>query len=208
MPRDWTRQEVEATVADYLAMLASEIAGVPYNKTAHRRELKKLLDDRTEQAIEFKHANISAVLLDMGWSPIPGYKPRSNYQQLLYDVVGDRLASDRQLQNAAAADADRPIVVPEVDDILAILTTPPVPTHTDPAVAQTFGPRTTNYLEREARNRSLGTAGEQFVLNYERARLMSWERSPLRRGSSTQRMLVVTVAGTTSSHSRLREPTA
>lgn len=31
---------------------------------------------------------------------------------------------------------------------------------------------TTNYIEREARNRSLGAAGELFALNYERARLI------------------------------------
>jgi hypothetical protein len=31
---------------------------------------------------------------------------------------------------------------------------------------------TTNYVEREARNRSLGLAGELFVINYERARLI------------------------------------
>lgn len=87
MPIDWSREEVEATVADYLAMLASELAGVHYNKAAQRRELAKLLDNRSEQAIEFKHANISAVLIDLGFPYIPGYKPRSNYQQLLYEVV-------------------------------------------------------------------------------------------------------------------------
>src|SRR6476469_6201410 len=66
MPNDWSREEVEATVADYLAMLSAELAGVPYNKAVHRRELVKLLDNRSEQAIEFKHANISAVLIDLG----------------------------------------------------------------------------------------------------------------------------------------------
>ena len=63
MPNDWFREEVEATVADYLAMLGAELAGVPYNKAMHRRELMKLLNNRSEQAIEFKHANISAVLI-------------------------------------------------------------------------------------------------------------------------------------------------
>ena len=38
-PADWSRLEVEATVSDYLAMLAKELAGVPYNKTTHRRQL-------------------------------------------------------------------------------------------------------------------------------------------------------------------------
>lgn len=39
--------------------------------------------------------------------------------------------------------------------------------------------RSTNYLEREARNRSLGLAGEEFVLNYERARLIHAGREKL-----------------------------
>ncbi|WP_413766517.1 DUF3883 domain-containing protein, partial [Vibrio vulnificus] len=35
-----------------------------------------------------------------------------------------------------------------------------------------YNPGGINYLEREARNQSLGEAGEQFVLNFERARLI------------------------------------
>jgi hypothetical protein len=78
-PHDWSRLEVEAVVDDYLSMLASELAGTPYNKTAHRRALMPLLNARTEQSIEFKRANISAALLDAGFPYINGYKPRSNY---------------------------------------------------------------------------------------------------------------------------------
>jgi hypothetical protein len=181
MPNDWSREEVEATVADYLAMLASELAGVPYNKAAHRRDLARQLDNRSEQAIEFKHANVSAVLIDLGFPYISGYKPRSNYQQLLYEVVSERLAADPQLLNVAAADADQPIVVPEVDDILAVLTSPPTSTEPPRAVQQSQARRSfsTNYLEREARNRSLGLAGEQFVLNFERARLLKLRKDGL-----------------------------
>jgi len=181
MPNDWSRAEVEATVADYLAMLAGELSGVPYNKAAHRRELGKLLDDRSEQAIEFKHANISAVLIDLGFPYIAGYKPRSNYQQLLYEVVSDRLAASPQLLNVAAADADQPIVVPEVEDILSVLTSPPTSTEPPRAAHQPGNRRSfsTNYLEREARNRSLGSAGEEFVLNFERARLLSLNKDLL-----------------------------
>ena len=67
MPNEWSSEEVEASVADYMTMLASELAGVPYNKAAHRRKLSEVLNGRTEQAIEFKHANISAVLIDLGF---------------------------------------------------------------------------------------------------------------------------------------------
>ncbi|MCP9819401.1 DUF3883 domain-containing protein [Synechococcus sp. Cruz-9H2] len=178
MATDWSREEVAATVADYFAMLAAELSGVPYNKAAHRRALIKRLSVRSAQSVEFKHANISAVLIDLGFPYITGYKPRSNYQGLLHDVVSERLVSDSQLLNVAAADADRPIVVPEVEDILGVLTTPPAMQSGDKepgrgSIQATRACISVNYLEREARNRSLGTAGELFVLNFERARLIN-----------------------------------
>lgn len=172
---DWSRQEVEAIVDDYLSMLASELAGVPYNKAAHRRALLPRLNGRSEQSIEFKHANISAALQDANFPYIPGYKRRSNYQALLGEVVAERMSGASQLQELAAADADRPMVVPEVEDILAVLTAAPKAARDAPRVAESArtGVRlTTNYVEREARNRSLGAAGELFVLNYESARLI------------------------------------
>ena len=172
---DWSRSEVEAIVDDYLSMLASELSGTPYNKTAHRNALKPLLANRSDQSVEFKHANISAALLDAGFPYINGYKPRFNYQLMLAEVINERLATAQDLKAIAAADADRPIAVPEVDDILSILTRPPkgrdgVPSAREPTQPP-FRPQT-NYIEREARNRSLGLAGELFVLNFERARLI------------------------------------
>lgn len=174
MPADWSKAEVEATVADYLGMLEKELAGVSYSKTAHRRHLVGLLDGRSEQSVEFKHANISAVLIELGFPYIAGYKPRSNYQGLLHDVVSERLSSSRRLLDIAAADADGLIAVPEVADILGILTDPPLPSRPrearEPATRQPAF--SINYLEREGRNRSLGEAGEEFVMNFERARLI------------------------------------
>lgn len=175
MPKDWSREEVEATVADYLAMLTSDLAGVAYNKAAHRRALVVRLEGRSEQSIEFKHANISQVLIELGLPYIPGYKPRSNYQQLLYEIVADRVASNTELAAVAAASADAPVAVPEVDAILSVVTEPPKGRSQDRQLGDAAKNRRsfhTNYLEREARNRSLGAAGELFVLNFERARLI------------------------------------
>jgi hypothetical protein len=47
MAENWSREEVEAAVADYLAMLASELGGEPYNKAAHNRALQQVLIRRT-----------------------------------------------------------------------------------------------------------------------------------------------------------------
>jgi len=161
-------------VADYFDMLAAELAGVPYSKAAHRRRLIALLDHRSEQSIEFKHANISAVLIELGFPYISGYRPRSNYQQLLYEIVAERLATSQTLLNIAAADVDLPMVVPEIDDILSVLVAPPSSSSPERTARQptSFRPSfAVNYLEREARNRSLGAAGEEFVIAFERTRL-------------------------------------
>ncbi len=172
---DWSKTEVEAIIDDYLSMLASELAGTPYNKTSHRQNLKPLLRERSDASVEFKHANISAALLDAGFPYINGYKPRANYQSLLAEVLEERLEKSSDLFALAAADADRPIVVPEVENILAALTERPKPRVETPRISELSAPTirlTTNYIEREARNRSLGNAGELFTLNYERARLI------------------------------------
>lgn len=172
----WTEEEVEATVADYFAMLVSELSGKAYSKTDHRRHLLPLLQRRSEQSIEFKHANISAVLIELGFPYIPGYKPRSNYQRLLYEVVSRRLASNSELLQLAAVDVERPIKVPAVDDILQAFTAPPRPvvrSHRAAEHRSAYLPTPINYLEREARNRALGDAGEEFVINFERARLIN-----------------------------------
>src|SRR5688500_20177922 len=84
---DWSREEVEATVGDYFAMLHDELAGLPINKAAHNERLRRLLQDRSKGSVEFKHANISAVLTLHGYPYINGYKPRFTFQALLEQSV-------------------------------------------------------------------------------------------------------------------------
>ena len=60
----WAREEVEATVAAYFGMLRAELSGTRYSKAEHRRRLLPLLQRRSEQSVEFKHANISAILIE------------------------------------------------------------------------------------------------------------------------------------------------
>ncbi len=154
-------------------MLRSELSGVPYSKADHRRRLQRLLRDRSESAIELKHGNISAILLELRFPPVVGYKPYSNYQQLLATVVEERLRADSDLQRLASNDVDAAPATPSSDDILAALVSPP-----KAARERTQRPRpatvsSVDYLAREARNRLLGDAGEEFVVRYEQARLAS-----------------------------------
>lgn len=182
MPRDWARDEVEATVAAYFEMLRAELSSAAYNKADYRRRLLPQLQGRSEQSVEFKHANISAILIELGFPFIAGYKPRSNYQGLLRDVVSARLAADPQLRSLAAADATQLANVPSVDDILASLTDPPTAVPLRNRVSEPparYSTLPVNYLEREALNRSLGLAGEEFVVNFECARLIHAGRESL-----------------------------
>ena len=87
MSDHWSQEEVEATVSDYLEMLAMELRGQSFNKAEHNRILLSRLNQRSRGAIERKHQNISAVLIDLGYPYIDGYKPLFNYQELLYRVV-------------------------------------------------------------------------------------------------------------------------
>jgi hypothetical protein len=87
----WSAAEVAATVEDYFAMLRDEIEGRPYVKADYWRGLRARLDGRTKGAIEQKHMNISAILRDLGYPFIAGYKPLANYQGLLREKVEERL---------------------------------------------------------------------------------------------------------------------
>lgn len=170
----WSRTEVEATVADYLHMLLLELSGQTYSKASHRRALLAKLENRSDGAIEFKHQNISAILIGLGYPYITGYKPRGNYQQLLREVVEDRIAQDQLLDNAALAASSAPAVTPLFEDFSKLLVDAPKLVSAVKEPKQHYRlpiPQKRDYLEREARNAALGYAGEEFVLNFEHFRL-------------------------------------
>ena len=171
----WSHEEVEATVADYLHMLTMELAGQQYNKTDHRRKLIRLLKNRSEGAVERKHQNISAILIELGCPYISGYKPLSNYQDLLYKVVADRLKVSDLFDRAALAAVQMPAAVPLPADFSKVLVDPPKFSYSagEPTAPKIRSALKRDYIDREARNASLGKAGEEFVVHYERWRLIS-----------------------------------
>lgn len=171
---EWSRAEVETVVADYLDMLTRELTGQTYNKAAHRRSLGAALPARSEGAIEFKHANISAVMLELGFPYLKGYKPRAHFQrQILIDVVSQRLASHRMLDEAALAAVQRPVECADILDFRKVRAE--APKRELAAREQSpdaFRAVKRDYLEREALNRSLGMAGEEFAFRFEQWRLI------------------------------------
>jgi hypothetical protein len=131
-------------------------------------------------SIDFKHANVSAVLSELGCIYVKGYKPRGNYQELLREVVEARLSLNYELQITVKNIVDEPVVKLQLSEkkpheFTNAIVAAPIPKQ--PAKEKKHSQRKpqvrlgVNYLEREARNASLGKAGKEFVLEVEHARL-------------------------------------
>lgn len=177
MSESWSAEEVAATVADYMTMLEQELRREPVNKAEHNRLLRSSLRGRSKGAVEFKHANISALMIELGLPYIDGYKPRGNYQALLRDEIVIQWDARPVLSaiagQTAIAAAPQATLIDAVDAVF-------VPVPVDPRdrsrvreqATRTVPPRRgINYLEVEARNAALGLAGELFVLELEHKRL-------------------------------------
>jgi hypothetical protein len=172
----WQAQELDAIVTDYFVMLAADLSSTPYVKARHRAALMTRLA-RSDKSIEFKHQNISAVLDELGAPWIPGYKPARNYQNAIFDAI------ERYLDGHPAA-LDMPVIepasLPATDEVFV----PPPVAAADAAqiprrlqqLVRKFDP-----VERDHRNRSLGKAGEAFVLDLEQRRLHAADRADLAR---------------------------
>lgn len=190
MPRNWSETEIAAIVEDYFEMLALELEGRRYNKTAHRLALMDTVD-RTKGSIERKHMNISAVLAVLGLPYIDGYKPYSNFQQALFEAVQARLHDDAVLYASLTGEAATVgeslaafhIDTEQVIDPGQVYEDAPLPLEvTDPKLPEDISRIIRKFeppAERDARNRMLGKAGEEFVFELERKRLSILGRQDL-----------------------------
>lgn len=171
--QDWADEELDLIIADYFAMLKSEMRGETYNKSAFRRSLVKATE-RTEGSIERKHQNISAVLVGLGLPVIAGYKPLANFQITILDGIERYLIrnpSDLSYNPSPSGFSDSPELFIEAPPSLQ--PTPPKQSELERLIRK-FDP-----VERDFRNRSLGKAGEEMVLNFERSQLNLKGRSDL-----------------------------
>jgi hypothetical protein len=182
---DWTDVEINLIVADYFAMLGQELAGQQFNKTAHRAALSPRLNGRSNGSIEFKHQNISGVLVDLGLPYITGYKPRGNYQRRLSEIVDQYLISHPNLltdfSNSRVLD---PVAPPTIGTIIPshAFEDPPERIVAPPLAAEPWRSlrgRKIDFIERDAKNRRLGKLGEQFVVELEKRRLIGAGRDDL-----------------------------
>jgi Domain of unknown function (DUF3883) len=173
----WQDDELDAIVADYFAMLAADLSGQQYVKSSHSQALMAQIG-RTHRSVEFKHQNISAVLDELGMPWIPGYKPKRNYQNAIFDAI------DRYLTKHPAILEPVPASPPAVTDLAAkIFVAPPVLAPSDGPIPEPLRRliRKFDPVERDHRNRTLGKAGEEFVVHVERRKLTEESRPDLAR---------------------------
>jgi uncharacterized protein DUF3883 len=164
---DWTADEVAVLVGSYFLMLAEERVGRDYNKSEYRRGVIAAIG-RKPGSIERKLQNVSAVLDEIGIPWIQGYKPLPHYQDALVAVVEQQLLHHAELFEAAAVG---PLWVRDENEILVA---PPPLLNSDPESRPAAIRRLVGKFDpaaRDARNRDLGRAGEEFVVGFERRRL-------------------------------------
>jgi hypothetical protein len=170
----WSDEELDAIIADYFSMLDAELSRRPYVKAKHSAALMERIG-RTHRSVEFKHQNISAVLEELGRPWIPGYKPKRNYQGAIIDAIDRYLSAHRDGEYQQADPA-----ILHAEEETSIFTEPPAlaPEKERPwqlkKLVKKFDP-----VERDFRNRVLGRAGEEFVVEVERNRLVRFERYDL-----------------------------
>ncbi|MEM7300178.1 MAG: DUF3883 domain-containing protein [Pseudomonadota bacterium] len=177
--RSWSQRENDLIVADYFAMLADDVRGHGYSKAEHRRQLLPLLDNRTEGSIEFKHQNISAVLKSLGETWIDGYKPAFNFQSSLVESVVNWFSSNKSWIERVPSQQTE-FGLEEAESLWVgpppTASNQPPPNEAEQAskLAQQF-----DVAARDERNRALGRAGEELVMEYERALLRNSGRADL-----------------------------
>ena len=174
--KPWRDDELDAIIADYFAMLSYDLAGKPYVKSRHSSALMAQIG-RTHRSIEFKHQNISAVLDELGLPWIQGYMPKRNYQNAIFDGI------DRYLILHPEILVPAPAPQPESTLSSAIFVDPPPTTATKQPIPERLKRLVRKFdpVERDHRNRSLGKAGEAFVVDVERKQLADAARDDLAR---------------------------
>jgi hypothetical protein len=174
MKDSWSRIEVALIVSDYFDMLMKELNRIPYKKADHRRQILPLLNNRSEGSIEFKHQNISAILIKLGRPYINGYLPLYNYQNLLEDEVADYLKHHSEIESNFQKFVENDIVKLKTRlDFDSIIVPPPeIISVTEPKVYYQHKPIKINYLEKEQSNKNLGLYGEELAIEYEKWNLI------------------------------------
>lgn len=163
---NWPDSQNDLIVAEYFEIDRIQRADEPINKAERYRQLGTLIS-RSPKSVERKLQNVSAVLdeLEMDWAT--GLKPWGNFQQSLVNAV------ERYLEYNPVVVFGPPVaVLPDTSELVE--EAPPPKGQPKPPLDRKLEriARKFNYAERDARNRSLGRAGEEFIYLREQKRLL------------------------------------
>lgn len=168
----WTDEEIDLAISAYLDMLAAELRGERPTKSTRVRELQRLMPVRSVGSIERKLSNISAILDERQQPWIDGYKPLPHYQAALEQAVVRRLGLERRLSETMAEYQSNTLPAPHPTRLATgdLLVPPPSVRQrgTRPSIGVTTG---AFGAMQDFRNRQLGRAGEEFVVDAEREHL-------------------------------------
>ncbi len=176
---NWSEAEVLATVESYFEMLQMEAHNQDYRKSEFNEALRARLGGRSKGAVEYKYQNVSAVLYDLELPYVRGYKPARNRQSLLDSVVADFLNTHPEVMESIMEGLAQG-TEPGRSPASAVLVDPPEfkTTHNVPDAGPRV-PAKSDHAARDAANRELGRAGEEWVVNYEVTRLAEAGRPDL-----------------------------
>ena len=168
----WTVDEIELVVTVYFDLLAAELRGERPVKATRMRDLQRLMPARTVGSIERKMSNISSILDERQQPWIDGYKPLSHIQAALEPIVLARLGQERRLSETMAEYVANTLPAPTAKRVATddVLVEPPSMTRGTKGASigltsGAFG------AVQDFRNRQLGKAGEEWVLDAERESL-------------------------------------
>jgi hypothetical protein len=167
-------------------MLGAELVGKPYSKAEHNASLRLLLDGRSKGSVEFKHQNISAVLIRMHLPYIHGYQPARNFQKTVLPEAIESYLLENPTFFDEIADGQilSPIRAPSTVDR-------PIEAYFESRPETIWGPpsddkpwlsrrgKKIDFAQRDAANRTLGRLGEEFAMAIEKRRLRHCGRADL-----------------------------
>lgn len=165
----WDKAEVLATLEEYFAMMALEIAGERLYKTAVYKQLA-LEWGRSWKAYERKMQNISAVLALHDYPWLRGLVPLVNIQRSLEPTALQYLSEHVEARELLERYRTKRIVSYGFGDSGSSVSEPPASFSKGPREGGSVLTQE-EIAEREAKCNVTGLAGENWVVDYERARL-------------------------------------
>jgi hypothetical protein len=172
-----TTQAIRSAVREYFTLLQAELQGRKWWTTARSGILFHRFHAEDRDRIDFRHRQISAILIAHGLPYLHQSRPLPDLDPALTDGVAAYLYNHPNVLELMEQDVFRPArSVPEVGDPETVLVSPPSGDELPRLEATLDRSRLlagVDFLAREQRNHSLATAGQRFVLAFEAARLRS-----------------------------------